>query len=913
LPVSGSTGYRSGFTTLPPRVILAQNDSMLGAYPPHLRTGDKDFTGHQRVIFDDRTAILYLSNSVTTQYPMVLPTSYPSTYKIVATPNIVNDVLISRSVPKGPGEDALKLSRILFAAKNADAREYHSSLVMENITPFDESRINLGSGSFYMTGTDPSVVPGFATPLKNKTQIVIDINPSTATDVYFSTGSLEPGCAAACGIVYYNFNSTQWEDIYDASRGSIDILASDAATRHSGYMAFAGSNAAGVGSLITAPPPSGTINQFVGSPTANFGFPFSSRYDPTSNQALPLKGIIKHPFLLEKVTIEFSASFGPTYMPRAGGIGPVIKNFFLMNVMTFNSQSLPPASFQEQTRNTGSFSYSIGIGSRKELVTYGMISMNRHSWSGGLGGMPSSWARDLTIDLPGPPGSGAGTTAFRGPVTGSYKLEFPCRTPNKPETSGLHMYVYRHRTTSVSNYSVNNLANETIGYRFGGRDGYGRPPSRALVRGTIGSRISGSTTTGYNWFLGTGTKFPVYSGSDETSPYILLPSDNLVLGFANTPDYLRFTQYGGVAFDGINADARGERALALSRTTLAPGIGKVTLYGCLLKDAKEFHFGSNQPLTSDAIHEDVSSGIPTLDQFQVDPPEVFMGNYLDDIISGSFFKNTRRVVARSTAGTQGITGSLFRGVRLLDMSEQYYDTMLPSLGDLNKKVTFTSSKLNPQQSRLGYSLYFFSGALLTPPAGNLTAFVPGASYPYPFVGNPTRLVDETVGFILSGNVGLTQYEYTTNYEDIKKMVFKFGESLTVNTFTQAKVAGTQVYRDSKFSGGRGFLYGIKNIIPQKTAAIFRYNSYGQFRDMLETREDTQFYDVNYAGSKIKNPAVIIKFVNQNNEIVKPRQTTSQNLSKFATSSLPYFDGVAVDRPDDPQQSSTIVITEVVEV
>ena len=39
----------------------------------------------------------------------------------------------------------------------------------------------------------------------------------------------------------------------------------------------------------------------------------------------------------------------------------------------------------------------------------------------------------------------------------------------------------------------------------------------------------------------------------------------------------------------------------------------------------------------------------------------------------------------------------------------------------------------------------------------------------------------------------------------------------------------------------GFAYGIQNIRPQKSKAIFRFDRYGQFRDMLEQRQDGKFF------------------------------------------------------------------------
>lgn len=93
---------------------------------------------------------------------------------------------------------------------------------------------------------------------------------------------------------------------------------------------------------------------------------------------------------------------------------------------------------------------------------------------------------------------------------------------------------------------------------------------------------------------------------------------------------------------------------------------------------------------------------------------------------------------------------------------------------------------------------------------------------------------------------------------------------------------------------RGWKYGLKSAVPENSSAVFRHDRYGQMRDMLEQRNDTRFYKQltrgKYAGfSYVTRPAVFVRFVDQNGRLTQPNRTWSQNLSKFCTSSLPYFD------------------------
>ena len=106
--------------------------------------------------------------------------------------------------------------------------------------------------------------------------------------------------------------------------------------------------------------------------------------------------------------------------------------------------------------------------------------------------------------------------------------------------------------------------------------------------------------------------------------------------------------------------------------------------------------------------------------------------------------------------------------------------------------------------------------------------------------------------------------------------------------------------------------GIVNTEPYFTNGVFRYDRFGQFRDMLEQRLDTRFYDASNSSTYILDSVVNIQFVFQDSEgnvdLVSPSSTISQNLSHFATSSLPFFDGIAVDRNDDPNKNVNVVIT-----
>jgi hypothetical protein len=84
---------------------------------------------------------------------------------------------------------------------------------------------------------------------------------------------------------------------------------------------------------------------------------------------------------------------------------------------------------------------------------------------------------------------------------------------------------------------------------------------------------------------------------------------------------------------------------------------------------------------------------------------------------------------------------------------------------------------------------------------------------------------------------------------------------------------------------------------------FRYDKFGQFRDILEQRLDSKGYEFKYTSnaspipnfirtfgiSQIPSPA-LVSFVSQSSNVnVDPSSTRSGNLSFECTSSLPYYD------------------------
>ena len=130
---------------------------------------------------------------------------------------------------------------------------------------------------------------------------------------------------------------------------------------------------------------------------------------------------------------------------------------------------------------------------------------------------------------------------------------------------------------------------------------------------------------------------------------------------------------------------------------------------------------------------------------------------------------------------------------------------------------------------------------------------------------------------------------------------------------------------------RGWRYGLLNAFPTHTSCVFRRQQYGQFRDMLEQRQYSALYvddpaDVavsrRAAGLRVRKRQIPRRtaihatfryptFIDPTSTSFQltPAETQCSNLSVYATSSLPYFDGVVKNRDEVPLPDETSVDVE----
>ena len=961
MPVSGSTGYRSGFLNLPPKVILRARDNVYDrlSYPRVVRTGDHDFAsayGMRLGYFDDTQTLYFGStNDVPSypsplgfwcRYPQVLPVRYPWLNYTIATPNIASTLgssalgqdVIYRGVPSSAYEDEYVFGQ------NGEKADILSPYEHQT-TAFDDSRVYLDTTEFYLTGTAASVMPGFSSRLADKVQIVIDVNPSSPTTVFFSTGTAPNSTSVddiGSGMAYYNFLRTRWEMIgvtrHDITTGSnVDFRSRDLSIATGSYVAFAGVQS------LDAPLSSmdDLVQSSIGYPVDMCGFPFAKQFTATGSQWLKMGSYINQPFLLEKVTLEFSASFakGGNAPASTNRRGPVCSQFFILNQFNNgvrdateeNIRSLPMTLAGTDDTIVGEDTIRF-CDKFKELVWTGVVSRYNDSANSARA------SRDLDIVTPAPASSANSPIA----ITGSWRIE---KAPSVFSSTPARVYM-RPRTpvgTSAVN-SFNNYNVNILGWQAGNRGGVpmvnmsGRP----AVRPISGLQKSGSYITSYHTKAVTTNANSI---TEQASPYMLFPTDNLVLGFSNIVANDDPQGHGAAFSDYSRGIIYTDETLRKVEASLLPGAGKLTLFGSILRDNKPIDVSTNPSLSSDALHE-ITHQVIT-DQFQVEPTEEYKSAYIDRIFGGSMFSTTdpRRILGQPTEGTQGITGSLLRAVKMPTENERYMDSLMPSMVSyFNNCITSVSGTVfspmttmalsNVSYRNLSQKAIYLTGAM----SANMTEVFlnADAAVGFPYVGNPPRVLSETVPLVVSGSNNDIAIGTTTNYDDIKDVLFSINrqhhligvESIPNGATTSMAEAnrGNAVTVDGqvrvrKFtdlraaSGGTatGFRYGIASNRPLNSEAVYRYDRFGMIRDMLKQRCDTAFFDTsNSSMDRAAEPPIKCLFVNYAGRPVDPLSTQSQNLSKFCTSSLPYFDGELVDRSLAPTLNE-ITIYEVSEL
>ena len=871
----GNTQVISGITSLSPRVYIRSVDNTTGSYPTIGRTGDTR-TGVYSGSFDDTKSILVgASDNMILGRQIFSSSQYID--RFVATPS-TNPTLV------GPGTASFGITdqRVAFTP-GQDLLPFYEHDLFEN---------DPGSATdpFYLIGSRVEDVGlGFSNPLKSKTKIEIDLTTNETTIMTVDGGS--PAGTFHHHMAYYNKDLKKFDLIGSGAfvqtttaQESLDLL-------NIGFGASTDLPGITTSDIIRS-------QRLAGTPISNFGFPMHPKYHATSSQLTSMSRFISAPFAVEKAVLRFSGSF----LDAASGVESPMSTFFILNQRS-------PFSLEERYVSvegdaglpefgvlTASIPSSVPldeggslvpVNSGRDLVTYMQAVALDPTATGDL---KNAMLRELNVVAPGSPSP----SGF-----------FP---PDEYVMSGTVKSPVVQTSQSVIKLTVNgNMV--LASYENGGRNALGLPTGRDLTTAVYGENISGSYQA-----LNSKTSFVADLIEPKfvtvNNPYILRPEDNLVFGWQLPLPY----------------SVASSTSLAI-----APYSGKLTLYGSLIREAREFHQGTNQLLTSDSIHEDVRDNTTLtntsdcLDQFLSEYTSQYSGSYIDQVFDEDLGVGVSRIDAKPNsviAGQAGTTGSILRGVQLSDQSERFYDSLTPDI----LKVFATDNAVIPFDEASGTAVLAFgtgsftAGASTTDQANHrwLKAFPFESRYE----GIPRTLstvkssptskkvantsvvftdyTDESGKGIWTNATFLPAANAPADLRDRSRIIFGFGDGIKTGipgTVDAESIVASSFAADIFIFTGpiyRGFKYGLLNAIPQFSKAIFRHDRYGQFRDMLEQRLFAKFESSGDESREVVS-TVFSRVINVGDgKLVRrpftPEDTSGHlNIDQHARVTKPFFD------------------------
>lgn len=900
------------------RKRIRDADSASGKYPTVARTGDAR-GGDHRIFFDDGRTVEF-ERDVTVSYPTTLKTG-----SFWLKPNLTSSLTALATASLGVADAFVE---------RLDHAPVYLPFVEQNLW---ESASSSFGDPFWKTGSNPiDAGLGFSQPLSAKTKIVIDLTPSADT----TFGYTEIPVAGNRGrthfypMVYFNFGSRQWERLGTGSLASGFASSSNA----DDVKTFLDRSMIG---FLRGLELSVTGTRAACLPCTNFGFPVHPKFHATSSQLFSLSGSLRHPFLFEKFTYEFELSYSLgkkenvafdrllTY--DSAGSNPdgtdalptrhhaSVSTFFILNQRQPYSASVKHTSFIQQNIGASARQNAIvvrtqlpfrtvlsdagpevDVNTSRDLVTFGQLVSVMDDNDARDGGrsldrvLHEGLRRELTIDLRGEKGS---LTVNHLKNSSLSRRELTMSGTVKQASAFLSGQGFMLMTSSslAQTYFVTgaNLA--------GGRTGVDSDQSgRSFVGVQPGARFADEPLHDlFNDYVlsqsfGTPIKNPIINVS--VSPYLLHPSDRLSFGWqcpilADSSRILSGSP--GLAF----APANGPQI------TLYSGRGKLTLYGSLIKNGREFHDTLNQLVSSDAIHETIADDDASLDQWDVESRMMLSSSYVDELIDGSMVGGNRRVIASSIATNAIFAGSdaqsmvsydtrthMFRSqprhVWASSIRDRWFDTFLPPpIGVTEINDQYASIITTPvDESVVGgenndFVIVAVGGVALS---GSDNDWI----YGYPFEprystlqrqmdpfdkfasardsnGNAISeriLTKVSIGrhFQGHGSALVAEFNRLTSTEDrrwrkaqtgdLSRAYFGIGDKFFVTA--SLSVTGAPDYRFAgrynNFVAGidiRGWKYGIHNGIAEYAKAAFRRGRFGQFRDMLEQRLDGKFFDV----------------------------------------------------------------------
>ena len=500
-------------------------------------------------------------------------------------------------------------------------------------------------------------------------------------------------------------------------------------------------------------------------------------------------------------------------------------------------------------------------------------------------------------------------------LTSSFRIEAPVRHTGKIQPGG-GMEVY-----ATSNKRILFLQND---YTSRGRDRLEKS-ARALFNGhqsnfptTASYSVVGKDANDQNFEVTPSRS----SHMNDNSPYILFPEDEIIIGYQYHAPF-RFKEIAPAS----NHNSKNKITFA--------GPGKVILFGSQIKENKEFHDTLNQPLTSEAVHESLHFDNPVVDQFEVSTRYELSGSYLDAYRDPDISIATDSDLEIESLATSGnsLAGSLQRFVKMHDKTSIFYDTAVPDPlalwalqtgspvyvtkgGIKSPSFGVSGSSANSELGLAGvqansnsnwFRSFVYDNSLSRVSFESQTKilrdtflyFVDGVSSSTAFGAGADQYVANFTGFNFNAPSDNVSLPIKRGVDQIAKRtgnalmwLYGFGTGVS-GSLAGSNPAGNALYAVTERP--RGYKYGVLSVVPIGRTAVYRASKFGQYADMMEQGLDSIYL---LPDKTLTQSPVDIRFVARENDstfkvlndnTVLANTIQSSNISKTATSSLPYFD------------------------
>lgn len=550
---------------LPAKLSARELDNVSGSFPTIARTVLDNRNGMAPVCFsDDRTLRLApVGETRTLIYPLAMTLENISSsmndsqrYVLIPTGSIAANVV----------EQPSKFGIVDFFVEQSYSEPSQDLQPWSDFANPESDQSD--SNPFYATGSRVSDIgPGFTAPLWSKTKLEIDLTPAAVHSVscFITSSANHP-------MSYWNNERKLFEGIgtgvplysYSNDLNGLKQFLNDQTLGFSPSM----DNGGAITGFAA-----GQYNLY-GRVFDDAGFPYHPKFTPTSSQLISMSERLAAPFLLEKVVYEFSGSIkGMT----GASSNTAIWTWFLLNKRPTISGSMSKGQTVKYLTGgataLSTFTTSSHLGSHYlDLVDYAQVAVSAS------GDTSNYLCREGAVMTP--------WSSIWSGVENSrqFILSSSCKNPISYDAGLLTSF-----SGALGNYRAFVPTLDRSGRSAGFKDSNGRDWLNANAKSTVAG------TGSYSIAPGTVT-FNINSEYSKINPYVLMPEDELIIGFQ-----LPWDRFGSITQNSF---------------VFAPsGINKIILYGSLLRldevtgTLVETDDGLNQNLTSNAIHEEIVNSI----------------------------------------------------------------------------------------------------------------------------------------------------------------------------------------------------------------------------------------------------------------------------------------------------------------